>query len=542
MLLSKRTVVPVCVAFVSIHLVALYFLSLVPGRSTGRRQPVGFFRSRNGTEKTFAITELRFEEQVARMEELSEAHGLKYGNLSAFNLLYNAHFKRFGSGGAKLALEFESETMSAVSLNGTKPYAGSDLGAVIAVTEAVGLGNNVFLQANQGFVYNDGNAARYLNYSLVRAKEMDKYRHEQLAWWPQHCEQRGAARVPWLVEFKNVWMDGFGNVYAPSRERNRMTWAVKAYSFQGGCCHLNWKNAKKDLVKLRRGRGCTKRYRVGFSVTQNHGSTYWHVMRELIPRLFSFWRVAVTVASARDGVIAIPYGGLTAKLIRLLGVPEERVTQIDFNEACFFEQLLVPEPTIQGGYATSCMHSVIARVLREHVQGARARPFILLVERALKRSADGSRCVGKRCLANFAELQDAITREFGMLVEVRVLSPSGDDLFRRSVELFSRASVVVGMHGAGITNQIFMQRGAHVIHLGWHGMWQLYARVAKEHGIDFVNVITEGASQTGENAKAEIPVVILEIRRALEKDEVLLAPPVIKTNATRNAQVVLRLP
>lgn len=142
-------------------------------------------------------------------------------------------------------------------------------------------------------------------------------------------------------------------------------------------------------------------------------------------------------------------------------------------------------------------------------KGKKRRPVILLIDRASRRS--GSRCWGQRCLANFDELRSAIQKEFGDLIEIRTMPAQGYAMMRTGAEMFEKATIVICMHGLAFFNTMCMkERGSYAIHLGWEGMWQLYAVLAKQHGVDFRNILTKGVGQHSSNVKAEIPVVVLE--------------------------------
>lgn len=388
-----------------------------------------------------------------------------------------------------------------------------------------------------GFVYNESSSNRMRSYSFVRPESLDGHRHRSLAPPSRICTSSEQSTSPWLLEFANVWMAPEGEIYLPRHLPNGSTDAVDAYQFQGGCCTREWTNLVGKHIQVSKEH---RRVPIGFSLAQNHGSSYSHVLQEVLPRLLTFWEVAVAVISARGGrIVGAEYLPVVRDFLRSFGVPDTKVLLFGHHDRrpIFFEKLFVPAPFLQDSYPHDCLIRTVGRVLAVQHAGDEpaGKPMVLLLERARARSADGRRCSGMRCMANFGALRDALRAELGGRVDVQTLSSRDDDAMRRGVRLFAQATVVVGVHGAGMSNILFMRgKGTHVIHLGYRRRWQMYAELAKKFDVGFVNILSQGASATGENVVADIPVVVLEVRRRLEREGVELDPPVMETNLTRN--------
>lgn len=435
---------------------------------------------------------------------------------------------------------------------------------------------NTIFTPRAGFVYNEISSNRTASYTFVSPVSLAPHRHASLARPPRNCPLSETRTPPWLLEFANVWMSPEGELYLLRQTRNSSLVSAEeetetvtgaedeaeaeaeaqaetetkgnvdveieaeadadAYSFQGGCCSYEWANTLGEPMGGERHR----RVAIGFSLLQYHGSTYSHVLQEVLPRLLTFWEVAVAVMSTRGGkVVGSSHLTVVRDFLRSFGVPDAKMLLFGYEDrrAIFFERLFVPAPFLQDAYARACVDRAVASVLKAQYAGEEGpeRPMVLLLERARSRSGDGGACAGMRCLANFHALCNALRTELAGRAEVRVLAARDADVLREGVRMFARAMVVVGVHGAAFANIPFLKgKGTHCVHLGWRQRWQMYARLAKRYDVGFVNILTKGAGATRENVVADIPVVVLEVRRRLEMEGVVLGPPIIETNATRN--------
>lgn len=392
------------------------------------------------------------------------------------------------------------------------------------------------IRALPGFVYNMATFARKTSYANLVPADLDDLRETSPFHAPKNCSNRGFTNKPALLEFRNVWIDGEGNVLVPERTERNGEIVARHYSIGGGCCENDWKTAQHSAFK----RATKCRRRVGFSLTQNHGGTPWHCLWEMLPRLLHFWNVALGVIR-QGGVIVIPDWQVPENNLLSLGIQKRSIVRL--SELCYFDRLLIPEPFTQGRYPPrECQHISVSNVLRDiflsNVSPPK-KPVVVLIDRAKTRLK--GRCVGNRCIANLPELAKAIKAEFEDKVELEIFRANAKDILRTGARMFHRATVVYGMHGAGFTNIIYMRgRSTTALHLGWSGAWTLYSRVADMHGVTFRNIITNGAGQNSNNVMTDIPVAILEIRRALDRAGYQLPPPLMTTDPARNAQVVMR--
>lgn len=361
-----------------------------------------------------------------------------------------------------------------------------------------------------GAVYNSEFLAGSANYKLIRSFPMTQPSPYHRA---RSCLSK-QARTPWILEFSGVWMDGEGNVLVPER-MDGDTVVARHYSLGGGCCERDWKTA--NTINFRQSQGC--RHESAFSLAQNHGCGPWHIFSELLPRLFSFWDTARNIIRER-GVLVVCPSIVPLNFLTAIGIPGKFIARP--NGICYFDRLFVPEPIIQGQYPRDCLmeaseHVLIDTLLKD-VPPPPKNPLVLIIDRAKSRS--NRYCRGSRCIANLPQLVENIRRQWPNSVTVRRMVHNETDMVRTSARLFYHATVVVGMHGGGLTNIIYMRRNVNtsVIQIGWRGgISKLYARFALERQISFRNIITKGASHASSNVKIDVPVVMFEIYRALHR-------------------------
>lgn len=484
---------------------------------------------------------------------------LPYGNLTRINSFRASLFDRtLIPQSAHLDFNLSDEYVHNLTIvtAGGVPLPPYVVGEPLA-RKAQAKGVDLELECTEGFVYNQAKFARISGYTLVSPSTLDTFRHAQLARLPSDCTD--ADKTPWLLEFRNVWLTGKGDIYEPVSKSSSNRWRVRAYSYGGGFVIEHWSKRKGRRFRIPASRHCQSTAPVVFALTQNHGYSYFHVIDEQLPRLFAFWDVALAVLGSPSGQIVIPKSSVLKSVFSALGVPHSRVKHLSGNWPCFFERVLVPAPFLQGQYAHGCSRIAAAKILQHAVaygpvpeplpqllEARRAinhntteQPLVVLVERATRRS--GSRCNAIRCLSNFVALQKAIKAEFGFRIRLVVLRPRAKELLRRSIALFSNATVVVGAHGAAFANVIHMRsRGSYALHLGWRSVG-FYAWTARNRGVEHVNIVTKGLSQHGYNAVANVTVVISEIRRVLLKEGYPLDPPKIAIDPESYQNLIVTL-
>ena len=384
---------------------------------------------------------------------------------------------------------------------------------------------------------------------LDKKIDLNRYRFDDLVLQPKTCAadmvhrddvMEREKKVPWLGHFRNVWVSGTGVVLVPLRRRRytKDIWEVEAYEIGGGCCSRNWAYLLNSTFKIDLTKSATP---LAFSVGQHHGLTFFHVMQNIVPRILSFWELLVAMPRKMKILVSLDLrrkrGAVVLQnILQTLGWPSnERLLKVDQYEFRQVKRLFVPAPFDQDieNYS-KCFGKRSSTLLQDLIRGNRKRTVvkkkkqraagakngrkntekkrfnILLIDRAhWRKKGRKPKCRGLRCIGNLYAIKNSLEKKLGNRVRVKVTKnhKRGNSFFRTMQE-FAEADCIIGGHGAGFQNQIFMRNGTYAIHLGWNKMWRLYANLAKEYGINFKNLITKGAGQNRHNIMADVRNVV----------------------------------
>ncbi|KAF4678082.1 hypothetical protein FOL47_005361 [Perkinsus chesapeaki] len=262
-------------------------------------------------------------------------------------------------------------------------------------------------------------------------------------------------------------------------------------------------------------------------VTVGYRSTmFYHFLLESLPRIVALQE---EIRAAAKPKILLPWAGFvdgfTDILLEGLGIgnaekvyyPTEggRHVRAKVSEAVTYTW----PARIDAKYDLP-LHCVtpdpLLRRLREAMtRGVGERPGeTIVVWLVRKASRDES-----RILKNERQLIAALQRVEGITIKE---FDGAEQRPREAVELFSRAAVVVGVHGAGLSNILFCRKGTAVIELGfatplsWHYMY-----LAEALGLRYERVLVDGA---GEDDRAmgrkrllvNVEMVVEAVRRVLK--------------------------
>jgi hypothetical protein len=188
-------------------------------------------------------------------------------------------------------------------------------------------------------------------------------------------------------------------------------------------------------------------------VTDDWSNGYFHWLSDALPRLYA------ARDAARDLVLLLPHGyerlGFVTSSLKFFDV--RRVEYVGADEVCVCERLLMPTHTAPSGH----YNEPLVRELRDFLlegcgatQNGRTPGARLYVSRGR---------APKRKLSNEREVA-RVVEEFGFRVVHFEEHP-----FEEQVRLAAGAEHLVSNHGAGLTNVLFMPRGASVIELRREG-------------------------------------------------------------------------
>jgi len=241
----------------------------------------------------------------------------------------------------------------------------------------------------------------------------------------------------------------------------------------------------------------------------------------VIPRLLAFLPY---LRAHPDTLLAVSAShDLTVPFLGLLGFPAERLVELPRGSWAHAHRLLFPPPasSLPRCYALRAASVLPAYVAATDGRGdgavggggggggggsgggsggnatttpadpaAATLPTVVL----LRRSSTPGACVEARCLTNFDALTAALSARLGGAYTVVVAPPDGP--FGDRLRLFRTAAALVGVHGAGLANALFLPPGASVFQV-WGAPHDLYRRLADaQRGVAFVAVTDVGIGTT----------------------------------------------
>lgn len=215
---------------------------------------------------------------------------------------------------------------------------------------------------------------------------------------------------------------------------------------------------------------------------------YYHWLVDFYPRLVLFRRLGARLRVMGVRRVALrrdPPAFVTALLARL-DIGEDEIRWIDGDRATPFRSLVLLSNLSQYGY----LHPQGVGILRDAFQAAGRGHRRLYVSR---RDATARRITNEAGLA--AALESA---------GFETVVPSRLD-FESQARLFAEASVIVGPHGAGLTNLLFAPPGATLVEL-WPSVRPLrhFSMLARALGHSAVLLRADGIDGNDHNADFHI--------------------------------------
>lgn len=338
-----------------------------------------------------------------------------------------------------------------------------------------------------------------------------------IALFPRKCSNDVLSQpVPWLAQFRNAFVNHDGVIIVPFRKGNTENhYDARSYDIAGGCCEKDWRNTRGASISI----SFESVDRALFSTGNYHGSTFHHVITEQVPRLLAFWKL---LQKDRNVKVTVR-GGVLQDLLDVFGWSKERITskprRIDYWAA---EKIYMPAPYYQDreGYS-NCSEWITSNIFKHLVRDRKVRRrqklIILVLDRAEHRTKGTKQsCLGKRCIRNLPELVQKLRKEFRHRAYVRVMRHNEGNTLIDGVAQFKHSKLVIGAHGAGFQNLMFMKSGSTAIHMGWK--WEIYAKLAERHKISFKQVGIRGMSHNSGNHTADIAKVMQIVHKTLSND------------------------
>lgn len=172
---------------------------------------------------------------------------------------------------------------------------------------------------------------------------------------------------------------------------------------------------------------------------------YYHWLLNHVPRLL--WALKLGLVGSRDVIVNDRLTPFQSETLDLLKVPAERRLEVADDEALLCPNLLVPTYLVN----TTVVHPAVPHLLKSAL-----RPSGPPLHRHIyinRRSA------GTRRFVNNDDVE-ALMRNLGFeSIELEGLT------LQQQIDLFSGASLVVGAHGAGLTNIVFCKPGSKIVEI-----------------------------------------------------------------------------
>ena len=217
------------------------------------------------------------------------------------------------------------------------------------------------------------------------------------------------------------------------------------------------------------------------------GETYFHWFHDVLPRLFT--ALPHLPEDTRFLINENPkeFQVLTLKA---LGVSEDRLEFQPARMNTRVDRLWFATPLGHSGLTSPVVLKKVVQQIRTCLlpEASSARAARLWVSRA---KATGRRIRNEKDLA-------------GILGEFAVEMIFAEDLsFLHQLEIFARASMVIGPHGAGLTNSFFCEEGTKVCEIAIDGVPPCYLLACRGLHLDFTRIMAKSL-ELDHNADMEL--------------------------------------
>jgi len=262
---------------------------------------------------------------------------------------------------------------------------------------------------------------------------------------------------------------------------------------------------------------------------------YFHWIMDCLPKI---WLLKNYLPRMPKIALGSTFGNFQAASLALYGIDYEQCVQLQPNRVIRFERAIIPafefveplktrRPGFESGvWNVGWSHEFLAD-LRERA--------ILTCKKALdsklrifvsRSDAEHRKLINEPALLDFL-LQEGFT----------VVTP-GEHSFAQQIEIFAGASVIVGVHGAGLTNLVWAAPGCTVIELAPDGLQDVgYRFTSQLCGHQFGTILCRALEHPRGLAYSDIEVDLNAVRRAFR--ELSLSARYSATDSAPSGEVVL---
>ena len=263
-------------------------------------------------------------------------------------------------------------------------------------------------------------------------RELPKnFKPEDLSLFP-NIEKGTEIPKPSIETFKKVLISGF-NLFSLSSFKFFNSFSMAMYS------NYSFINFTKQMLKKLVTTKTIEIKKANLWIINDHSFNYFHWITEALPRL------VLAKENKVNGTVLIPYSWKNHSFIKeSLKMFNVEYEYYNTEIISYFSNLISPKPLATTGNANPKYIKLVKNVLKKH-SSENLRFWII-------RSQNQSRYI-----SNNKELID-------LLKKYNIATIKSEELdFVDEMNLFSKASFIGGLHGAGLTNMVLMDEGSSVL-------------------------------------------------------------------------------
>ncbi|CAM9717257.1 unnamed protein product [Ectocarpus sp. 4 AP-2014] len=235
--------------------------------------------------------------------------------------------------------------------------------------------------------------------------------------------------------------------------RDGYFWNDKVFVAPSSCLSTD----KASFTNTRHGRD-TESFEKVVVLTQEYGQAYYHLLVENLSRITVVKDLLIGNPDIKVALHNTPAAGhqkYMRELLELVGIESDRILFVSMIHA----DLAIVPPSTACGKPNAAMVNLLRhhllQALYPHTGGVPAvppRPVIVLIVRAKKRG-----------IQNNDEIREALAQNFP---DFDVVEFVGIEHIRAQLGIFATASMIVGPHGAGLSNMVVSPLHTMILEIG----------------------------------------------------------------------------